>query len=208
VNNMSRTGHAGNSGLQSHSVGELYPWSIVVIDSNGHGVCQGRNLITGEIICNVKYNDFGSSGSFESAHRTAEFLCADRKGSDDYDAAEAAQSAQPAQSAELTVCRLIVPIVRDDNKLPHRNECYDYLHCLFCDVFGGFTIKNVRGAWKDDTGRPVYDDSVEYEAAGSAAAVKILTDRAAFLSDLFGQQCIYLVTGTIARLYYRPQSAA
>jgi hypothetical protein len=42
--------HAGHSGLRGHSVGELYPWSIVGLGNVGRKVrWQARNLITGEI---------------------------------------------------------------------------------------------------------------------------------------------------------------
>jgi hypothetical protein len=207
---MSRTGHAGNSGLQSHSVGDIYPYSIVVIDravGAGYGVCQGRNLITGEVVCNVQYNNNGPAGSFESAHRTAEFICADRKGRDDdaaFAAALDAELAQPAQSAELTVCRLILPIVRNSDGAPHSAELWDFVKHYFCDVFGGFTNRSVVGGWRGPDGKIICDSSIEFEAAGDAAAVKNLTDRAADIAVAFDQICVYVAVGATAKLYYRP----
>ena len=202
--------HAGNSGLQAHSIGELYPYSIVVIErgiGKGCGVCQGRNLITGEIVCSVVYNNNGPAGSFESAHRTAEHVVRDHiEQSRRADLAVAAfeQLSQPAQSEELTVCRLILPIVRNSDGQAHSDGQWDYIKHYFCDVFGGYTARHCQGGWRDENGRIISDASIEFEAAGSADAVANLTSRASDISALFDQICVYVAIGATARLYYRP----
>jgi len=59
------SGHNGTSGLQNHSVGEHYPWSVVVISSDRGGwgrrdYFQAWNLIT------------GTKGVFRNDYETAE----------------------------------------------------------------------------------------------------------------------------------------
>lgn len=201
---MSYLGHHENSGLQKHSVGEIYPYSIVIVERNGCGVCEGRNLITGEKVCAFSYNNSGCAGSFESAHRAAEAICAKCKASDDQAAASVLQSAQPVQSAELTVCRLILPIVRNSDGGAHSDGLWDFVKHYFCDVFGGFTARSVTGGWRGPDGKIICDSSIEFEAAGDAAAVANLTSRASEIAGLFDQICVYVAIGATAKLYYRP----
>lgn len=65
--------HFADTGLQTHSIGELYPWTIVVHSRSGlgHGYCRAENTITGE-----KQSQFGfgpaPAQSFETAHALAE----------------------------------------------------------------------------------------------------------------------------------------
>lgn len=207
------TGHYENSGLQKHSVGDIYPWSIVVIErgiGKGCGVCQGRNLITGQIACNVVYNNNGPAGSFESAHRTAEFVVRDRIEQERLAGLAAARDAalsQPVESAELVVCRLIVPIVRNSDGGAHSEAQWDFIKHYFCDVFGGFTSRSCQGAWRGPDGVIIHDSAIEFEAAGSPEAVANLTSRASDIAAAFDQICVYVAIGATAKLYYRPQSA-
>lgn len=218
---MSYQGHYENSGLQKHSIGDIYPYSVVVIDravGKGFGVCEGRNLITGEVVCAISYNNNGPAGSFESAHRVAEHACRKAKELDDLAKATddlakvlndfadhaSAESAKPAQTEELTVCRLIVPIVRNSDGCRHTAEKWELLRHYFCDVFGGYTCREVHGGWRDENGRIIQDASIEFEAAGDAAAVKNLTDHASDIAGMFDQVCVYVAIGATAKLYYRP----
>jgi hypothetical protein len=61
-------GHVGTGGLQSHSIGELYPWTI-----RGYGESlQAFNCITGEQ--GVRH-EYGKEVSFESAYNKAKADC-------------------------------------------------------------------------------------------------------------------------------------
>lgn len=205
-------GHAGISGLQNHSIGEIYPWSIVIIErgvGKGYGICQGRNLVTGEVCCEVPYNNNDAAGSFESAHRSAEFVC---KAAIERDRLEdsaccggpaKAQPKQPKQSEELTVCRLILPIVRGSDGSPHDPRLWEFVKSYFCNIFGGFTCRTCNGGWLNSDGCTVCDESIEFEAAGDAAAVASLVDGASDMAHKFDQGCIYIAIGATAKLYYR-----
>jgi hypothetical protein len=64
-------GHSEYSVLQGWSVGEIYPWSVVVIADNDGGVCRAQNLITGEVAAETLFG-WNNEGSFESAHNYCE----------------------------------------------------------------------------------------------------------------------------------------
>jgi hypothetical protein len=60
-----------HSGLQEHSVGDDYPWSIVVYKQpRGVGYCQAKNLITGETRGRLWFGP--NDRLFIEAHRLAE----------------------------------------------------------------------------------------------------------------------------------------
>lgn len=63
---QAHTGHLGNSGLQRHSVGEIYPWTIMIVGDN----CQAFHCITGEKGPMHPFTNFGDS--FKAAHALAE----------------------------------------------------------------------------------------------------------------------------------------
>ena len=59
--------HATHSGLQQHSVGEIYPWTV-----RGKGdTLQGFHCLTGEEGPRFQYTP-SVEGSFSNAHRLAE----------------------------------------------------------------------------------------------------------------------------------------
>lgn len=59
------SGFFGNSGVQAHSCGEIYPWHIVIRGDNTVYAqhCDGRKL--------TEFS-YGESRSFKTAHRLAE----------------------------------------------------------------------------------------------------------------------------------------
>ena len=65
--------HHGSGGLQNHSIGDHYPWSIVVYSQPGKGgFCRAENLITGEVLSDHSYVSAARDGDFAAAHRRAE----------------------------------------------------------------------------------------------------------------------------------------
>lgn len=69
---MSNKGHNGISGLQNHSIGPLYPWTIQVVGN----ACQALNCLTGETKAKFRFssqrNADDHSLSFFDAHEQAE----------------------------------------------------------------------------------------------------------------------------------------
>ena len=69
---MSSKGHNGSSGLQNHSIGPLYPWTIQVVGD----ACQALNCLTGETKAKFQFervrNDNDYRLSFYDAHEQAE----------------------------------------------------------------------------------------------------------------------------------------
>jgi hypothetical protein len=66
--------HHGNSGIQEHSVGDLYPGGIRIESKPeaGEGVIVAYNLLTSEEYGRVTFADWKSD--FDMAHRIAEAL--------------------------------------------------------------------------------------------------------------------------------------
>lgn len=68
---MSNRGHSGTSGLQNHSVGPLYPWTIQIVGD----ACQALNCLSGETKAKFQFtslDDDAHSLSFFDAHEQAE----------------------------------------------------------------------------------------------------------------------------------------
>lgn len=63
--------HQGISGLQSHSVSDIYPWTIV-IRGHGPGVCFAKHCLTGQELIHYRFQKMGEGGDFKEAHRLAE----------------------------------------------------------------------------------------------------------------------------------------
>lgn len=63
-------GHAGSSGIQLHSMGPLYPYTVRGIGN----ALQCFNMLNGKEGKRHEYN-FDIKGSFEAAHREAELDC-------------------------------------------------------------------------------------------------------------------------------------
>lgn len=96
--------------------------------------------------------------------------------------------------------RFIIPIIRDYDRVPHSEELWDALHDRLID-FGGYTVSECRGAWRNDDGKLVHDCSRQYVVATSLAFDEFVEE---FLPlwRKFGQQCIYVASGSYAKLVY------
>lgn len=74
-----------------------------------------------------------------------------------------------------------ITLPRKDNS----GQPYDAAHQAYarwlCDTFGGFTRREVKGAWLNDEGQLFQDDSYVYSVATDLSAPAILTDQAARL---------------------------
>lgn len=69
------TGHnSKHASLQSHSIGELYPLSVVIVESDGRSFCELRNLISGARYSAHRFEFYDYGYSFDQAHASAESL--------------------------------------------------------------------------------------------------------------------------------------
>ena len=64
-------GHSGVSGLQKHSIGELYPMTVRVVERNDRLYCQAFDCLTGW--CGSSYA--ADEGNFARAHESATNEC-------------------------------------------------------------------------------------------------------------------------------------
>lgn len=177
------TGHAGNSGLQRHSIGDSYPFSVVVIDNaiTGQGRCEIRNLISGEIIAAVSYsNPAGFAYANEIAEQSAIAL---RQAADKQAATVAA-----VPSPRLWECMVLIPLQPTTNNFA--NGVYGEFRQWLASRYTGWTIGETRrGVWFDSQGVEHRDDvSPLYVACVNPAEFR--ESLAAWVAR-FGQQCLY-----------------
>jgi hypothetical protein len=67
--------HYANGGLQTHSIGDIYPWSIVVLKTPGKPDVQIQltNRVTGEVKRSFLFgNALDDFAGFHEAHAAAE----------------------------------------------------------------------------------------------------------------------------------------
>jgi hypothetical protein len=65
--------HHGDSGLQEHSVGDIYPAGIMIIHNGktGRGIVRSYNLIEGTIYADEIYSSMDDDGDFDAARERA-----------------------------------------------------------------------------------------------------------------------------------------
>lgn len=68
-------GHNGTGGLQNHSLGGLYPYTVRVVERDGRLFCQAFNCISGWVGgSHPAFREFGP-GCFADGHAKAETDC-------------------------------------------------------------------------------------------------------------------------------------
>lgn len=65
--------------------------------------------------------------------------------------------------ANLRIAFIVLPLT-DNNGLPVK-RAHELLRNEIIDAFGGLTMVNVSGMWKNDAGTTFVDDSIRYEFA-------------------------------------------
>lgn len=102
----------------------------------------------------------------------------------------------------------LIPTKRDSDGHYHGPIPFSWLNANLVEHFGGYTrvTQGVHGAWRDDSGETVYDESYEYRVALNAGRRR-QEDYAKLMGiieackNTFDQQCIYLAeTSTNAQL--------
>ncbi len=168
--------HTEHRGLQEHSVGPLYPWSVVRI---GDRCEQPRQLVTGE-----RGPEFPRDGGDITAYRAArQWICERRK--------ETVEHIEYERLSEEY--SFLLPIRHSDGSAIETSVC-KALQSELLAAFGGFTAScDHSGAWLDANGVRVDDESVKYTVAvskgvGREVLVRLLREAC----GAWGQDCIYL----------------
>jgi len=94
-----------------------------------------------------------------------------------------------------------IPVVRDSDKKPHNENRWSFLEDRMARAFGGYTRKaNVTGAWLDDSGKLIRDESRVYSIGVSEDKLVNWQRFSASLAVIFDQQCIYVCESGVASL--------
>lgn len=253
------------NGLQNHSIGETYPFTIKIVADNLRGYVIAYNAITG-VDAGLRHSfrwERGErfAGEFESAHRAAEQDCRDALAAERLDAAAVAagdlallqdlgigghdaafivvpddrlpsvaeilpsvrvavdaaaadaafadyDSDDQRHEATLAEFRFLIPILRnpDDPSSVHGRALWQAFEDKLVDKFGGFTSGLiVNGAWRDERGAVIRDQSLPFTVAipDHADARNELFHLLQDACEAFNQQCIYVSFGNgVAQLIY------
>lgn len=90
----------------------------------------------------------------------------------------------------MKLASLIMPI--RDNAGVDASDVHRALQLVLVDSFGGFTVTPAQGAWRDDTGRVIFDESRAYSIAmddtdSNRAKMESI---ARFYGHMAGQICV------------------
>lgn len=184
---------AKHAGLQEHSVGELYPWSIKQV---GDKYCQAFHAVNGEKLAIVPMITLSSSqaylrceelirirlesdkqesaGQYVDVHRELSELQLD---SFEQELDELEQKRNDSYDTEAKLS--VIVAVQDAWQRGEKLVEYSFLipietHTSYwvgleknlLQAYGGYTKQTgVSGGWKDANGKTVLDDSVRYSVA-------------------------------------------
>jgi len=176
-----------HAGLQSHSIGDIYPYSIVGV---GNGLV-GRNLLTGEDCGPLHY--YGPGGlDFSAAHRLATDDCLD------------ALAADKPHDTDNPVFNL----VEYSFLIPCKYTCLRGVAESLTRIFGGCTVEHdIDGYWQD-TDLPdhwsalEHDRLVRYTVATDSSREAELTRFATGLASDCGETAVYISKGGYATIIY------
>jgi len=192
---------SNHSGLQCHSIGSDYPWTI----SAKHGSTGIRyypwNTVTGEHGPQFHVNDSQSASAYKLAElwirqrkidelRANETALVDKRANVERLATEHVESCSVESLVEYT---FLVPVVRDSDRREHDQRANDWLAHKLYRAFGGYSIGGrVTGTWKDSNGIELSDDSVVYRVAIPRSDVFKLRRIVESCKIVFDQQTIYM----------------
>lgn len=198
--------HAGNSGLQRHSIGEAYPYAVKLIENAaaGVGVFVCWHAITGREVSRHSFA-LGNDAAFDIANAAAgddakHAAQRDRETAAAIAAEVAADLAQELSPvAPLWQCTVLLPAVPQE----YGAELYPRFNAWLLSSYGGFTLGGEgRGVWRDPNGGQVYRDNVTtlYVAVPNP---REFADRLRHWVREFRQLCLYFAypTGEVELLY-------
>lgn len=203
-----------HSGLQDHSVGELYPWSIVQI---GDQFVQARHGITGEQGPEFTMESMDSRHAYKLAEHWVKDKLASSlamaKHAESIVAFQANQACEPDAMQALVELRdkrddvvdewkhgvklaeysFIVP--RQDNSGNYfPTSEFDAIEHKLLAAFYGFSRLDIYGEWVDDGGNKFDDISYQYSVAFKSTNANIdkLLQIVAYVKTRFDQEKIYI----------------
>jgi len=216
------TGHNDEHvGLQEHSIGSDYPWTISAKHGTNGISYYPWHTISGEHGPRFHVDDCQST----SAYKLAELWIRNRK----IDDSQRDEPIQPIhtwkdstaersiswnkqtepepyvfdESDELSLDLIdveplaeytfLIPLVRDSDRREHDKRANDWLASKLYKTFGGYTLAGtVRGTWKDSNGNELYDDSTVYRVAIEPNLVYKLRRIIESCKIVFDQQTVYV----------------
>ena len=168
-------------GLQNHSVGEIYPWTITRV---GDQFEQPLHCLTGR-----KGPEFllGTTKNGQSAYKQAELWCKQDLG------IEPGRDAEPEPTILGREYTFLVPIRYNSTRLPIAKYHWNWLETELVALFGGYTRgANVNGVWFDADGQRVEDDSWSYKIACPVESREKLVKLLQTVKRKLDQEAIYL----------------
>jgi len=217
-----RNGHnAEHGGLQNHSIGSVYPWTISAKHGSTGIRYYGWNTISGEQGPCFSVDDCQST----SAHKLAE-LWIQARIADEQARSTERNAIQPIStwdnpSAERSIAwnvppvernvppverlheyTFLIPVKRDSDRKDHEIEAYTWLAERLFAEFGGYSLAgNVVGTWEDSHGERIDDISTVYRVAIKRERFPVLRAIVDDCKARFDQQTVYLVrTSTFATI--------
>ena len=193
------TGHNDEHvGLQDHSIGSDYPWTISAKHGTNGISYYPWHTISGEHGPRFNVDDCQST----SAYKLAELWIRNRK----IDDSQREPEPEPYvidESDELSLDLIdveplaeytfLIPLVRDSYRREHGQRANDWLASKLYKTFGGYTLAGtVRGTWKDSNGNELFDDSTVYRVAIEPKLVYKLRRIIESCKIVFDQRTVYV----------------
>lgn len=187
---MATQHHKQHVGLQNHSVGPLYPWSVVRI---GDRCEQPRQLVSGELGPEFPLGqEFGKSAYVWATdwirERVSKAEVFDNYGEESagkyVDAQRELGELAYSPSESLTEYTFLIP---DSGNVAK----FHALETELLEKFGGYTSQLASGVWLSSSGEAVSDDSIRYSVAikpNQLASLRELVERAC---QQWQQACVY-----------------
>jgi len=209
---MATRHHSKHIGLQNHSVGELYPWSVVRI---GDRCEQPRQLVSGETGPEFPLLDFGDG---VSAYQQAEKWIRERIASEQADSGSAGkyvdgmrELGELAYSPDGSIVdsvlanhydwpaepvfveyRFLLPIEFANGQFVPASQ-FSKLESKLVDTFGGYSKQaGIVGQWVDDSGLLFSDTSIQYSIGIEPRLLGLLETIVEQACTDWQQACVYL----------------
>lgn len=178
-----------HKGLQNHSIGDAYPWTISAVDTSKGLYWYAWNCVSGEKL--DRWVTYRCAALELKKHLQGESMS---YAEDLADLQLSASNSQPEPEPEpLVEYTFLIPSVRDDNRQFHANGKWQWLNDKLHLRFGGFTTAGiVCGSWQDSKGKTIYDKSRVYRVAIPTSRLNELLDVLELCKFTFCQQTIYL----------------
>ena len=100
---------------------------------------------------------------------------------------------------------VIIPNFDNDGKSLNREQTF--IEDTLLSIVGGFTVEDVRGAWRDEQGRTFYDASKRYTVLVSKVQDAELVRRLPIWCMNTRQKCLFTSARTVKVSFVEPVAA-